>query len=182
MLRRSFFSALVLVAGCGGNVVVDHGSGTGGAGGTTSTSTVTPVGPSTTTGTIGVTVTASSTGTGTSCPDRVYEDGICQSEGQVCPMALSCCDSSAVCKGGQWHYLGATCGQPCSLPCGPDDLFACQAGALCVIEQVDVGTSYHCAANPCPGSESCACVSSVCDGLTCEQATSASVICDCPNC
>ena len=195
MLRA--LAALTISAcflGCGGNVVVDHGSagghgaggsGIGGFGGATE-------GPASgsisSTGSSVESVTssssdASSTGAAMSCPSQVYEDAACQVEGQSCPTVRSCCGGGAVCKNGAWHFTGAPCNMPC-IPCGPDDGFGCQLGSLCVVEQLDVGTSYHCAEDPCqPGGDSCICAGPVCDGLTCESvAGQNTVFCDCPNC
>jgi hypothetical protein len=193
-MLRPIFGVLISACflGCGGNVVVDHG-GTGGHGGAGGHGgggfgSVTE-GPGPTVGSVGSTGTSvgqaatnSSSGSGTTCPDRVYEDGVCQVEGQMCPMDHACCGGGAICKAGAWHFVGPLCNMPC-MPCGPDDSFACQLGSLCVIEQLDVGTSYHCATDPCPpDAEFCGCAAPACDGLSCESVMNHTVLCDCPNC
>ncbi len=97
-------------------------------------------------------------------------------------MNQSCCGGSGVCKGGAWHFTGPLCNMPCN-PCGPDDAFACTVGALCVVEQPDIGATYHCAQSPCPpGNAQCDCAAQLCDGFACEGVMQQTVFCDCPNC
>jgi hypothetical protein len=163
-----FCGAAFGLTACGGNVVVD-GMGSGGSITTTTTGTTTST--STTTITTTTTGTTTTTTTGAACP--VPFPGIeapCPEEGQICPVPLSCCGSSAVCKAGFWEFQLQPCGQPCSLDCGPNG-FSCEAGAVCGT-YIGMETTYTCEVDPCPGAMlSCSCAAPICTqhGFSCNN-------------
>ena len=173
-MRGFSLIAAVLVAGCGGNVVVD-GSGTGGAGGapTTSTSTtfttITTGTFTTSTTSTSTTSTTTTTTTVTGCPAPFPGiEAACTAEGEVCPVPLSCCGGSATCTNGFWKYDAVACPLGCTPPCGPDK-FACEGTTVCVTH-IGSTTTYACEKDPCPaGALSCACAAPLCNGMMCNN-------------
>jgi hypothetical protein len=73
-----------------------------------------------------------------------------------------------------WNVAATAC--EAAPPCGGEPSSpACPDGQLCVISETVVGPmsefSYRCADNPCtPQTTSCACATSLCEGLFCVDA------------
>jgi hypothetical protein len=156
-------SAVLLLVGCGGRVVVDHGAGgAGGAGSASSSASVGAGGrpPCDTLGYVGV-------GAG------------CSIEGQECAMPGTCCGEYIVCKGGRWTVGGPLCNSLCQV-CGAG--LESSEVALCIQDDIhDVEVGFRCAApDPCPpGSPSCDCGASVCESasLFCVGGHGATLVC-----
>src|SRR5262249_11327551 len=96
-----FFGAAAFgLTACGGDVVVE--TGTGGTS-TTTTETTTSTATTTSTTTTVTTTTATTTTTTTTVPAcEMLFPGIlspCSVEAQVCPVNFACCGGHAVCKG-----------------------------------------------------------------------------------
>jgi hypothetical protein len=168
--------ALVLVgslvlASCGGKVVVDGQGDPGAGGGATTSSSSSSTSSSTT-----------STSTGANCPAFPHIQGPCAIPGQVCPVPFGCCGGNAVCgPSAIWLYQSLGCGEAC-ISCSPT--FGCTGAAICVDYQGDSSESFACQKDPCPGSSDCACAAPVCEGagLSCQSHAPTLVICDCPTC
>jgi hypothetical protein len=166
--------ALVLVgslvlASCGGKVVVDGQGDPGVGGGATTSSSSTSS-------------STTSTSSGGNCPAFPHIQGACTIPGQVCPVPFGCCGGTAVCgTSAIWVYESPGCAEAC-IPCTMT--FGCTGDAVCVDYQSDSNESFGCQKDPCPGSSDCSCADPVCQGagLSCQSHAPTLVVCDCPTC
>lgn len=159
----------LVLAGCGGNVVVD-GQSDPGAGGAASS-------PSSSSSS-----SSASSSTGQSCLELPLIHSPCSAPGLLCPVPFGCCGGNAFCnEDGLWKYQSFECNEACK-PCGEG--LSCAGGAICVDYQSGFLESFGCRQDPCPGVNDCDCIKSICkeSGLSCQSHGPTLLVCDCPSC
>jgi len=182
-------TAALALGGCGGKVTYVEGSGGAGSSSSSSkasSSNATSSGNQTSSPSVG---TGVSTGSGQvpNCLDLGF-GGIgqqCNQEGAECAIPSACCGGHAFCKGGTWIPEAASCNEPC-VPCGDGSVFwGCDLGAVCVVDELELATTFQCAPSPCFEDLDCGCAASLCEMnfLDCVGAKdSTTLVCSCFAC